>query len=60
MIKKAIHKKFKFVKNYVDVENSKGKWIRVLGPRYFRVYIVINDAKRIRTESTEPFYGTTS
>ena len=37
VIKKAIHKKFRFGKNHVDVQNCKGNWIH---------------AKRIRMEST--------
>jgi len=56
-IKKAISKEFKFGKKHCDVQNYKGKWTKVLGPRNFRVYIAINDTKRIRTESTVPFYG---
>jgi hypothetical protein len=39
------------------VQNCKGKWRRVSGPRLFRVYMTINDVRHIRLESTVPFYG---
>jgi superoxide dismutase len=56
-IKKAIRDKFRFGKTFVDVQNCEGKWRRVKGPRFFRVFIAVNDAGRIRRESTVPFYG---
>ena len=57
MIKKKVRERFKFGKNFINVQDYKGDWKRVSGPRWFRVYIVINDFKCIRTESTVSFYG---
>ena len=56
-IKKNVRERFKVGKNFIDVQDYKGDWKRVVGPRWHRVYIAINDAKRIRQESTRPFYG---
>ena len=56
-IKKAIGKKFRFGKDHVLVQNYEGKWIKVEGRRFYRVYIVINHPKRIKLESAVPFYG---
>jgi hypothetical protein len=56
-IKKAISKKFRFGKNHVDVQNHEGKWIKVKGRRFYRVYIAMNHPKRIKLESAVPFYG---
>ena len=46
-IKKAIGKKFRFGKDHVLVQNYEGKWIKVEGRRFYRVYIVVNHPKRI-------------
>jgi len=57
VIKKQILEKFRFGKNYIKVHNSKGHGIKVRGPSLFRVYIAINNTKRIMQESISPFYG---
>jgi len=57
VIKKQILGKLKLGKNLIKVRNSNGDWIKVRGPRFFRVYIATNNAKRIKQESIVPFYG---
>ncbi len=56
VIKKKVGESFQFGKNFIRVKDCKGDWTRVVGPCWHRVYIAINDAKRIRKESTVPFY----
>jgi hypothetical protein len=57
VIKKQILEKVKLDKNFIKVRHSEGHWIKVRGPRLFRVYIARNNAKRIKTESIVSFYG---
>ena len=60
VIKKQILGKLKLGKNIIKVRNSEGHWIKVRGPRLFRVYIAVNSGKRIKQESIGPFYGSTA
>ena len=57
VIKKQILGKLKLGKSLIKVRNIDGDWIKVRGPRLFRVYIAMNNAKSIKQESIVPFYG---
>ena len=56
VIKEKVRERFKFGKNFIQVKDCNDDWTRVCGSYCHRVYIDINDAKRIRQESTVPFY----
>ena len=52
--RKKVLERFKFGKNFIQVKDYNGVWYRVVGPKWFRVYIAINDT---RQESTVSFCG---